>query len=459
MRRFFYFAFICSSCWVLVFAAMCRAQTDSPTEMHLSLRECIDLALEENSQIVQNRFGVSVADVQVESARNAFLPSLTSSYRLSRQLTGPREGSFVDQATGEIITTLGDSETSGSQSVGASVSMDLYNPSNWANLSASKHGRKVAEMNLNTEEQQVVLQVKQGYFGLLQAIKLMQVQEEEVAVSEEDLRRAETLYEIHSVPLSDVLSTRATLESGRAALIERQNSVEVARVDLAFVMGSRLGVRLIPSEVEFEIRPLTLSLEEALDWALENRADLQSREFALRQAQDELKATQYGVRHPTLSMSAGYSWQLTTREDFGGLADLFEKNYGYSLNFNVNLPIFNRMSTENAVKTQKLNYLRSVEELEQAKRQVELDIRRTFMNIEQFRRSIEANEAAVRAAEESFKLAQERYDFGTGTQLERLQAQSSLFGARNNLVQAMFNYHLQLAQLEQAMGGLILEER
>jgi outer membrane protein len=93
-----------------------------------------------------------------------------------------------------------------------------------------------------------------------------------------------------------------------------------------------------------------------------------------------------------------------------------------------------------------------MEDLEQAKRQVALDIRRTFLNIEWYRRSIEANEIAVSAAEESYTLAQERYALATGTQLERLEAQSSLFAARSDLVQAQFNYHIQLAQLDQAMG-------
>ena len=118
----------------------------------------------------------------------------------------------------------------------------------------------------------------------------------------------------------------------------------------------------------------------------------------------------------------------------------------------MSLPIFNRFSTQNSIKSQKLSYRQSMEDLDQAERQVALDIRQAFLNIELYRRSIEANQIAVSAAEESYKLAQERYSLGTGTQLERLQAQSALFSAQSDLVQAQFNYHIQLAQLDQAMG-------
>jgi outer membrane protein len=437
----------------LLNVALCRAGEIPSTQMHLSLEECIDIALGHNAQIVQSRFGREVADVQVENARNAFLPTLNTSYGFSRQRTGPREGAFVDPGTGLLVTSLGESSTSGSQSVGASMGMSLYDPSNWANLSASKHGRKAAEMDQVTIRQQVIFQVKQGYFNLLQALELMQVQQDQIHVSEEDLRRAETLYQIHSVPLADVLTTRATLESARAQLIQQENNVEAARYQLSFTMGLDMDKRVFPDAEEFVLQPFPLSFAEVLAQVMESHPTLLAQKYSMLQARDELKSTQYGVRHPTVSMGAGYSWRLTKDEHFQGAEDLFLKNYSYSLNLTLSLPLFNRFSTENSVRIQKLNYLQSLEGLDLAKRQVALDIRQAFLNIEQYRRSITANEAALRAAEESFAMAQERYGLGAGTLLERLQAQNALFQARNNRVQAIYNYHIQLAQLELAMGG------
>ena len=303
-----------------------------------------------------------------------------------------------------------------------------------------------------TSQQQVVFEVKQGYFSLLQAIELMKVQTEQVRVSEESLRRAETLFEVRSVPLSDVLTERAALASARANLIDRENSVAVTGADLAFAMGLRTYEPIVPVEEEFAMVPLALSYEEALALALEHRPDLRSQEFLLLQAEEDLRGTRYELLHPTVSMSTGYNWRLRADETFAGPEDLFLKNYGYSFSMSLGLPLFNRLSTQNSIKSQKLNYRQRMEDLDQAKRQVALDIKRAFLNIELYRRSIEANQIAVSAAEESYKLAQERYALSTGTQLERLQAQASLFAARSDLVQAIFNYHIQLAQLDQAVG-------
>ena len=146
-----------------------------------------------------------------------------------------------------------------------------------------------------------------------------------------------------------------------------------------------------------------------------------------------------------------YSWSIGKDEEFGGIEDLFLKNYGYSLSLNVTMPLFN-FNTSNNLKRQKLQYLLSQERLDQTKRQKAVILQQRYLNLERFRRLIEANEVAVEAAEENFKLEEERYNFGGGTFLERLTAQRDLFDARNNLVQSKYNYLIEMANLENEIG-------
>ncbi len=428
-----------------------------PEPLLVTLDECVEWALERNSQIVQGRYRRQTAEIAVADARSAFLPSISANYGFSRQLSGPREGSYVDEATGLLVTTLGDRRTSGSQSVGSSLSMSLYDRRNWANLAASRHGLNAAEMEFETTRQQVTFQARQAYFNLLQALRLQQVQEEQILALEEDLRRAETLYELKSVPLSDVLTSRASLESARAAQIDRDNQVATARANVAFIIGLEPRAHVVPADTAFAVQPLPVTLDQAVSRALGTHPELRAQRETILQAKEQLAGTRAGVRHPTVSLSTGYSWSLGSQEEFGGIEDLLLKNYGVSFRIGLSFPIFNRMNTEHAVQTQTLNYRRSMEAFEQAKRQIELEVRQTVRGIEQYRRSVEAHQAAVRASEESARLAEERYQLGTGTFLERLQARSSLFSSRNSLVQAVYNYHIQLARLEQATGGALSE--
>ena len=440
-----------------VISSPVAAEEEASREMHLSLSECVGIALGNNTAITQSRFSREVAVARIDQDRNAFLPTLGSSYRISRSVTGPREGAIFDQTTQTIVTTLGEDRVGGSQSVGSTLSFTIFNAAHFANLSASKKSARAAEMDLSGVRQQTILQVKQRYFTLLQRIEQLDLAKEKVSVSEESLRRSNTLYEIGSTAISDVLSTQSQLEQDRVDLITRENDVDIARSQLAFSLGLSPDVNIYPTETAFPVAAPPITYEESQRRALEGNPEILAQQHRMLASRDQLKATKYNVRFPRISGSAGYGWQLNRGESFAGVEDLFVKNYSYSAGINISLPIFNGLNTVNTVKMQKLEYLRSREQLDQAKRQRRMDIRLSFLNLERLRRSIAANEAAVKAAEEAFRLQDQRYNLGGGTFLDRQTAQFQLFTARNQLVQARFQYQIELAQLEQHVGGPLVQ--
>ncbi len=427
-------------------------------KVKLTLAECLETALKTNSLVVQGGYDLDMAGTEVARAKGAFLPSVSTNYTFNRSLIGPREGAQLDETTGRLITTVGNSRTSGSQNVGASFNVPILDLSKFADLSSSKNGKMAAEMNLSRSRQQVVFQTKEAYFGLLKAIKLLEVQQEQIQVSEETHRRSETLYEIGSAHIAQVYSAKSQLQRDRSNLISRENDVEVARSNLGFRLGLGTDVRVVLADEQFEVEPPKVTYEEALNRAMERHPSLLSQEYFMMRDRDNLRATQFRLRHPTVSMNAGYNWTLAKDEDFGGLGDLFDRNYNYSFNMRVSLPVFDRLSTEYQVKSRKLQLLRSEEMLEQARRETALDIQQTFLSLERLRLLTEANQAAVQAAEEDFKLQDERYKLGAGTFLERQTAQVTLFEARSELVQAIYDYQTALARLDQAMGGRGEEE-
>ena len=207
-------------------------------KVKLTLAECLETALKTNSLVVQGGYDLDMAGTEVARGRGAFLPSVSTNYTFNRSLIGPREGAQLDETTGRLITTVGNSRTSGSQNVGASFNVPILDLSKFADLSSSKNGKMAAEMNLSRSRQQVVFQTKEAYFGLLKAIKLLEVQQEQIQVSEETHRRSETLYEIGSAHIAQVYSAKSQLQRDRSNLISRENDVEVARSNLGFPPGT-----------------------------------------------------------------------------------------------------------------------------------------------------------------------------------------------------------------------------
>ena len=426
-------------------------------EMRLTLGECVEIALTNNAQIEQDRYTVAISETQVDNVRNGFFPSTsTVSWGISRGVQGPREGQVLDQTTGTLVQLLGEDRITGGQNVRVSgLSMPIYNGQLISQLSGAKKSLMQAQMQQIGNRKDIVFQTKQRYFQLLQAIKLLELQQERVRVSEESLRRAETLYEIGSAAILQVANAKSNLAVTRAILIQRENDVSLARLNLAFTMGLGTDVDVIPAEEEFELLPLKYSYRDALNLALKEHPDILDSKYGMLAARDNYNATRKGLYHPRITMStSAYSWSIGRDEEFGGLEDLFLKNYNYSFSINASIPLFN-FNTSNTLRRQKLQYLRSQEQLDQTKRLRALNIRQRYLNLERYRRLVEASEVAVEAAEENFKLEEERYNFGGGTFLERLTAQRDLFDSRNDLVQSKYNYLIEMANLENQVGTAV----
>ncbi|MFT5365724.1 MAG: outer membrane protein [Candidatus Latescibacterota bacterium] len=451
MRFVSYFLFIICGLFV--------AQVHAQTEMKLTLDECVEVALSNNLTIEQGKYTVALSEASVDQARNRFLPNSSNlSWGISRSVRGPSERQVIDETTGGLINLAGNESINGGQSIGVGgLTIPIYDGQIIASLAASKKRLEQQRVTQIGNRYDVIFFVKQDYFQLLQTMKLLEVQQERVGVSEESLRRAETLYEIGSAAILQVAEAKALLANTKATLIQRENDVLIARSNLGFTMGLGTDVDVIPSEEDFALEQPPYTYDEALKIALDEHPDILSTKYGMLAAKDDYRATKYSLFHPTIRLGMGsYNWSIGKDEKFGGIEDFFLKNYSYTMSLNVSMPIFN-FNTTNNLKQQKLTYLRSQVQLDQAKRQKALNVKLRYLNLERFRRQMEAQEIAVEAQEENFKLQEEKYNFGGGTFLERLTAQRDLFDARNNLVQVKYNYLIQMAQLENELGTSSVE--
>ena len=370
----------------IIFASVNTSAQEARREMRLSLNECVKTALTSSAQIEQFKYTVAIAETQVDNARNSFFPTnSTMSWNINRSVQGPREGQVLDETTGTLVQLLGEDRIGGGQSfrIGG-LAMPIYDGQIISQLSSAKNSLMQTQMQQAGTRQTIIFQTKQRYFQLLQTIKLLEVQQERVRVSEESLRRAETLYEIGSAAILQVTNARSNLAGLRATLIQRENDVRIAQSNLAFTMGLGTDVDIIPSEEEFELLSPQYSESDALSIALAEHPDILDSKYGMLASRDTYNATRKSLYHPRITMNTGaYSWSIGKDEEFGGIEDIFLKNYGYSLSLNVTMPLFN-FNTSNNLKRQKLLYLRSQEQLDQAKRQKALTIRQRYLNLERF---------------------------------------------------------------------------
>jgi outer membrane protein len=81
-------------------------------------------------------------------------------------------------------------------------------------------------------------------------------------------------------------------------------------------------------------------------------------------------------------------------------------------------------------------------------------VKSSYMEIEQLKKQVEVSTENVAAAEEDFRITQEKYNLGAATILDLLTSQVSLKEAQVALIRVQFDLNLAVARLENAMGKM-----
>src|SRR5207302_10284038 len=86
--------------------------------------------------------------------------------------------------------------------------------------------------------------------------------------------------------------------------------------------------------------------------------------------------------------------------------------------------------------------------LDDANRQVELEVQQQDSNLKQSAELVNATEQSVGQAQEALRLASARLSAGAGTQLEVLNSRVEVTQAQSNRLQALYNYNTALAEFD-----------
>ena len=91
-------------------------------------------------------------------------------------------------------------------------------------------------------------------------------------------------------------------------------------------------------------------------------------------------------------------------------------------------------------------------DIQDEQRQIELEVRTSYSQFVNAKEVLESQKKVQEEAEEALRLAEARMHAGTGTQLDVLDAQTSLTQARTTQVQALHDYSVARSRLLRAVG-------
>jgi outer membrane protein len=425
---------------LLVAVSVCGQAQTALSPKAYTLQECIRTALERNYQVRSAYNSLAAVRGEMWGAWGALLPRIESNLDYYETWAGvPRINA---------ITGLPYSKKSTYYGANLSFNQVLFNGGyNWFNIAYQKNSKRSAEHSFRYTEQNLVLEVKQKYFALLKTKMLLEIQKDAVKRGEEQLKIAESRYELGAASLSDVLKAKVSYGNDKLELLNAENNYKLAQSDLNYVLNQEVSTPI--EVVETLVSPeVTYSYEGALRIALENNPSYRQAEYDLAGAKN-LFWMAHSSWWPTLS------WGVTHSADASTSSELFkfkQENATYSVYARLSFSIFENFQRKTNASEAKFNLRSRKENLENTKNAVALEIRQAFLNIEVAGEKLKLTAESVASAEEDLNLAKEKYNLGAATILELLDAEVSYKQATSGQVEALFDYNLAVSSLEKAIG-------
>ena len=424
------FLFIAATCLMVIPAAIQAAQAPSDISQgeKISLDRAIAVALDRHPSILASRSAVDINQSRIGQAKANYWPQIDFSSAYNR---GNISSSYSSLQSGSYNSY--DGEFTGTQKI-----YDFGKTSSQINV--QKFSADSARSDLANTIDQIVLNLKQAYFGLLQAQRNRTVAEETTRQFQQHLDQARGFYEVGTKAKFDVTKAEVDLSNAKLNEIRAVNAVRIAKVTL----DNAIGIPRAPDYTVEDIlsyEPYEISIDEALKHALTNRPDLQSVIAKKKAAEQSIQVAQSSY-YPTLNGNARYGWSGSE----------FPLDNGWNVGASVSIPIFNGFLTKYQVEEARAS-LSVVNANELTIRQsITLDVQQALLNLGEAKERVSVAELTVRQATENLDLANGRYAAGVGSPIEVTDALVSLSNAKTSYNQALYDAKIAKASMDKAMG-------
>lgn len=469
-------------------------QEETRETVRMSLRECIELALERNRDIQIVQYLPWKADADIMSARGEFDPVLSSNatYIRAQQQTSSEVRTYGGVSTLDLYRTSGSTSLGGKLGWGTTYSVDLnlskeettYNrfieewsggltltlsqpllrgrgrAANLAYIRAAKTARLQAEDQLRSQVMTTIAEVVKAYWDLVGAVENVKVRQEALANAERLLDVNEKRYAIQMAAALEVVQAKAGVASRQSDLIAaRAQALNAADALKNLINMTELDVlspvNIVPTD-QPSLREVDLSEEESFARAVEHRPEVHSAMAAIERAEIEAARAQNNLL-PRLDIQGSVSQ--------GGRghypSDVFEgiqerRDNSYSVGFQGSVPIGNR-AARGAYHRAVLDKREAEERLEKVKQDLLLNVRVALRNAATSRILVESNKQARVLQETNVTAEEQRLRLGMTSSFEVLRVQSDLTAAQVQELQSIIAYEKALVDLRLA-EGMILED-
>ncbi|NCX95848.1 MAG: TolC family protein [Chitinophagia bacterium] len=469
---------------LLLFIGM-AFQAPAQTAGKWSLQQCIGYAIAHNISIKQDSLNARLAAYNVEQSRYNLLPNASFNGTLGRSL-----GRSINPTTNQF-------QTEGYSYISPSLSSNvvLYNGGqNTKTISKNKYSLQASLADLSQLKDDISLNVANSFLSVLLAQEQVKISANQVELSEAQLKQTVAYSRAGRVPELNVAQLESQVASDSANLINAIATYNTTLLDLKALLNLDFSVPFaieVPNVAVNDVTAIAQILpEDIYEKAKNHFGAIKSGHLKVLAASKGLDIAKGGL-YPQLTL--GYSLGTNYSSNYQSvnryidtvlpngsytldskntpqyvyepyripilektkLGSQFENNFRHGFSFNLNIPIFNGLQQQYAIKqaainleSQRLNEFNTELTLKQ-------NIYKAHSNATNAIQKYNAAKRSSEAAERALDFAKKRYELGLLGTVDLLVTQNTAYTANVNLLIAKYELIFKLKVIDYYLGNEI----
>ncbi|MFQ5789159.1 MAG: TolC family protein [Acidobacteriota bacterium] len=401
----------------------------------LSVDQAIIIALENHPRIERSQHETQAAEAGVREARAGYYPQVFLQGIAKDGLSGATGGlGLVGLPASPFFDKFADA---------VNVSYTAYDFGRTRNrVEVARFTAASLRSTEEAERARIVWLVRTTYYRCLQAEELLAVARETLEERKLTARQAQVYFEVELRSKLDANLAQVHVSEAEAwlARVENARRLGYAALNRAMGVGVRTVYQLEPVSLETDVAE---TIEDLTETALTGRPDLQAVSQGIRAAEASLHAAR-SERWPrvTAVASAGYARFQ---------ADVDGERWVVGVGFSV--PVFTGFALQSRIQRARENLRAAEAARTELVHQLCYEVQQAYLELETARAAGRAAEARAVLAEESLRLASQRYGAQLGSFLDLTQTEVALAAAKQARVQALYDFKIAKATLDLVVGA------
>ncbi len=410
----------------------------------LTLEQAIDIGLKNNYQISIERNNAVIA-VNNNSLGNAgLLPKVDL-----QATTGLANNATKQEFSSGLVV-----DKSGVQSnnitAGVYLSWTLFDGFKmFASHKKLQELEAIGTLTSRIQIENTLSQILVKYYSVVRQKQLITGLSENIKISEERLKIAETKLNIGAGSKLDVLQAKIDMNAQTSNLYRQKSLLSEFKRDLNEILARNIETEFEVSEeipVEFKLK-----YEELKTEMQKNNLNLIYARTNVALSNQLLKETKAAL-FPKVDLNANY---LFSRSENQAGFSLLNQNLGLNLGLTARWTIFNGFNTNNQIKNAKLQIENADYEYKIVILKVEHSLLASFRNYQDDQKILTLEEENKDLVKEAVTIALERFRIGSSNSLELKEIQKSYDDALSRLSEARYNAKVSETELMKLNGKLM----